>query len=198
MKEGDRVKVIRTSTVCRKGCQTSVGCKFLDMEGVIYKTDYMGKDHIYVREFLPEDKAKGCSGFLETDLQIIPPIVQYLPLESIKVGDYVRLADKLSDRMSADIGALAVVRSLPYMGKNGRRLISVDWIDNDLRHRQVSGGYSLKKFEVLNMKVNKILTAVEQINLALDDLKNGEVDDITRKRIVLVNILRDSLRSWSV
>ncbi|KKL47636.1 hypothetical protein LCGC14_2333590, partial [marine sediment metagenome] len=179
MKEGDRVKVIRTSTVCRKGCQTSVGCKFLDMEGVIYKTDYMGKDHIYVREFLPEDKAKGCSGFLETDLQIIPPIVQYLPLESIKVGDYVRLADKLSDRMSADIGALAVVRSLPYMGKNGRRLISVDWIDNDLRHRQVSGGYSLKKFEVLNMKVNKILTAVEQINLALDDLKNGEVDDIT-------------------
>ena len=38
------------------------------------------------------------------------------------------------------------------------------------------------------MKVNKILTAVEQINLALDDLKNGEVDDITRAESRLKHI----------
>lgn len=38
------------------------------------------------------------------------------------------------------------------------------------------------------MKVNKILTAVAQIDLALDDLKDGEVDDITRVESRLKNI----------
>lgn len=155
MKEGDKVKVISTPAGCNKGCQLDK-CKFLDQVGTIYKMNYSGVN-IYVRDF-SSNSQNGCSGFKEEDLQEIIPIVQYLPMESAKKGDYVKLIGNRG--MTARIGSIARLTKAPHIwsGNNAKpqTLISVEWRDKEdtgLRRGQHHGGYRAEDFEVLNMKV---------------------------------------------